>query len=241
MGSSRFPGKPLAPILGRPMIEHVYRRVKQSKRLDEVYIATCDREIEAAAKAFGAPVIMTSDRHERCSERIAEAAESVQADVYVKVQGDEPMVTPQMVDASLDKMFSQPGIQCVNLMAKIKTEQEFRSPNTVKVVVSQDMRALYFSREAVPSTVYRPFGKQTAFKQVCVIPFTRESLLKYARLPMGPLEIAESCDMLRFLENGIDIHMAEIELEMQAVDTPDDLKRVERLLSAQPDYQQYFA
>ncbi|MBM4442290.1 MAG: 3-deoxy-manno-octulosonate cytidylyltransferase [Candidatus Rokubacteria bacterium] len=233
MGSSRFPGKPLAPLLGRPMIEHVYRRVAMSRAVRETYVATCDEEIRKAAEAFGAPVIMTSPAHERASERVAEAARALAADIVVLVQGDEPMTTPGMVDAAVAPMQADPSIGCANLAARITTEAEWRDPNTIKVVMDRRGNALYFSRQPIPSCA-RGFDRVPVFKQVCVIPFRRATLLEYAALAPTPLERAESIDMMRLLEHGRAVRMVETDACSHAVDTDDDRRRVEALLREDP-------
>lgn len=230
MGSSRFPGKPLAPILGRPMIEHCYRRVQMAKGLHEVLVATCDQEIFDAVTGFGGKAVMTRHTHERASDRVAEVAEKLDADLIVMVQGDEPMVTPGMVEAAIRPFQTSPEIGCVNLTAKIETEEEFQDPNTIKVVVDRNWDALYFSREPIPTRRMRPFGRIPAYKQVCIIPFRKEVLLRYTRLEPTPLEVAESIDMMRFLENGLKVRMVEISEFSHAVDTPADLKKVESLM-----------
>lgn len=229
MGSSRFPGKPLARICGRPMIEHVYRRTARSQSVAEVFIATCDQEIMDAAAAFGAKAIMTSSAHERASDRVAEVAETIDADVYVMVQGDEPMIRPEMLDLAIAPL-ADPAVQCVNLVAPIRSLEEFRDPNTIKVVKAADGNALYFSRAPIPGLERLPFGKVPAWKQVCVIPFRREFLARYQALVPMPLEIAESVDMLRILEHGLDVRLVECDQETYAVDTPDDLARVEAVM-----------
>ena len=234
MGSSRFPGKPLAPILGRSMLEHVYKRVAMCKQLDEVFVATCDEEIERAAESFGAKVIMTSSAHQRASDRIAEAAEGIEADIVVLVQGDEPMVTPQMVQAAIAPMLKDSSVQCVNLTKRIEDEEELSDPNTIKVLMGLNGNALYFSREAVPTRRILDFSQIPLFKQVCIIPFRRELLLKYAALKPTPLEKAESVDMLRFLEHGYSVRMVETDVQTHSVDTPADLVMVESLMAKDP-------
>jgi len=230
MGSSRFPGKPIANILGRPMIEHVYRRVAMSGAVGEVYIATCDAEIREVAEGFGAPVAMTADTHERASDRVAEAAERIDADLIVLVQGDEPMVVPEMIDAAVAPFRDEPGLGCVNLAKRIDGEAEFRDPNTIKVVMDDRGDALYMSRQPIPTLGDGWDTGAAVFKQVCIIPFRREILTRYARLDPTPLEILESIDMLRFLEHGMKVRMVETVHETRAVDTPEDLKRVEAMM-----------
>jgi 3-deoxy-manno-octulosonate cytidylyltransferase (CMP-KDO synthetase) len=239
MGSSRFPGKPLARIAGRPMIEHVYKRAALSEAIEAVHVATCDEEIARETEAFGGSAIMTSAAHERASDRVAEAAESLEADVVVMVQGDEPLTTPEMIEAALDPLRRDPGVACTNLIAPIATEEEFRDPNTIKVVRDRGSRALFMSREPIPTTRGVAFERIEAWKQVCVIPFRREALSEFAALPPTPLEVAESIDMLRFLEHGREVHLVETRADTQAVDTPDDLLTVEAMMGRDPLVAQY--
>jgi 3-deoxy-manno-octulosonate cytidylyltransferase (CMP-KDO synthetase) len=239
MGSSRFPGKPLAPIAGLPMIEHVYRRVALSDVIAAVYVATCDEEIARETEAFGGRAIMTSDAHERASDRVAEAAESLDGDVVVMVQGDEPLTTPEMIDAALGPFERDPAVGCTNLIARIATEDEFRDPNTIKVVRDGHNRALFMSRQPIPTKRVRGFEAVEAWKQVCIIAFRRDTLAEFAALEPTPLEIAESIDMLRFLEHGRDVHLVETTAATRAVDTPDDLLAVEALMRDDPLLVQY--
>jgi len=230
MGSSRFPGKPLALIAGKPMIEHVYTRTKSCLTIDEVIIATCDAEIADAARKFGAHIEMTSDKHERASDRMAEVAGRTDADIYVMVQGDEPLITPEMIDAAIKPLLKDENIICTNLIAPIKTEEEFTDRNTIKVISDKKGNALYMSREPIPTQARKKFGDFPAYKQVCVIPFRRDFLLLYTNLTPTPFEQAESVDMLRAMEHGYLISMVKINEATQAVDTPADLKKVEALL-----------
>lgn len=239
MGSSRFPGKPLASILGIPMIEHVYRRTAMCDRLDGVYVATCDKEIYGAVEGFGGKAIMTSPRHKRASDRVAEAAQVLDAEVVVMVQGDEPMTTPEMIDLAIAPMLDDPQVQCVNLVKRIETEEEFLNPNTIKVVMDRQGEALYFSREPIPTRHIQDFDVIPVFKQVCVIPFRRNLLLTYAQLEPTPLEQTESIDMLRLLEHGYKVHMVETEFDTRAVDTPADRDRVEELMRDDPLTREY--
>ena len=241
MGSSRFPGKPLAPILGRPMIEHVYHRTAMCQQLDAVYVATCDEEIKRSVEGFGGKVIMTSPEHQRASDRVAEAAKGLDADILVLIQGDEPMVVPQMIEAAVSPMMEDPAIQCINLAKRIDSEEEYLDPNTIKVVMDRRGDALYFSREPVPTQRVASFGNIPVFKQVCIIPFRRDILLEYARLEPTALEQAESVDMLRFLEHGYRVRLIETEFNTHAVDTPADLAMVESLMRQDPLTNQYLA
>lgn len=232
MGSTRFPGKPLAPILGRPMIQWVYEGSKRCGALSELCIATCDREIVEAAKVFGAPVVMTSSRHERASDRVAEAAERLDAEVVVMVQGDEPMVSPEMVEAAIVP-FADPQVLCTNLASAIETEEEFRDPNTIKVIIDRKGDALYFSREPIPACAPSKFAAGLAYRQVCVIGFRHDFLRRYAGLEPTALERAESIDMLRILDHGDPVRIVQITKVSRPVDTERDLKAVERLLVAE--------
>ena len=239
MNSSRFPGKPLTPILGLPMIEHVRRRVERCAALQAVYVATCDREIADIVERFGGRAVMTSPRHERASDRVAELASVIDADIYVMVQGDEPLVVPEMIDLALDPLLRDATVVCSNLAAPIQTEAEFLDPNTVKVVMAGNGDALYFSREAVPSRWRTSFAELRAYKQVCVIPFRRDFLHTYTALPPTPLEFAESVDMMRALEHGYPVRLVISRFTTQSVDHPDDLTRVEALLRVDPVFAQY--
>jgi 3-deoxy-manno-octulosonate cytidylyltransferase (CMP-KDO synthetase) len=234
MGSSRFPGKPLAPLLGRPMIEHVFRRTATCDLLDDVYIATCDEEIRIASEAFGAKVVMTSAGHERASDRTSEAADLIESsdgrpiDIVVMIQGDEPMITAEMIQAAVAPMLLDPAIPCVNLVRKIHQPAELNDPNTIKVVMNARTEALYFSRAPIPAN--NGEGNTPMFKQVCVIPFRRHFLREFSRLAPTPLEKAESIDMLRALEHGRRVHLVETKVDSHGVDTIEDLRLVETLM-----------
>jgi len=205
MGSSRFPGKPLALLHGMPMLGHVYFRSRLNRRLAATYIATCDEEICQYATAIGAECIMTSPSHDRASDRTAEAACAIDAlsntaiDIVVMIQGDEPMLRPEMLDEALEPLDRDPGVQVVNLMAPIDVDAA-ADANEVKVVVARNGNALYFSRHPLPW--HRRPDVPDLFKQVCVIPFRRDFLATFASLDPTALERAESIDMLRALEHG---------------------------------------
>lgn len=230
MGATRFPGKVLATIAGRPMLEHCCRGAAESDLLDEVVVATCDTEIEEWARAAGIPCVMTSPAHQRATDRVAEAAAQWDADVAVLVQGDEPLVTGDMVDAALGPVLAGEAA-CTNLIRRIDDEADFRSSHTVKVLFDLQKRALAFSRSLVPSPDRLRFEGIGAYKQVAVFGFTRERLLEFPALPPTPLEIAESVDMLRYLEHGRAIQFVETERTTQGVDVPEDVEIVERILA----------
>ncbi|SET11372.1 3-deoxy-manno-octulosonate cytidylyltransferase (CMP-KDO synthetase) [Nitrosomonas marina] len=239
MGSTRFPGKPIATLLGRPMIEHIYKRVALSKTLDATYIATCDEAIREIAEGFGASVIMTADTHERASDRVAEAVVGLDAELVVMVQGDEPMTHPDMIDAAVQPFEQDPELGCVNLVRRIEQESDFRDPNTIKVVMDQANNALFMSRQPIPTLAKSGFEQTIAYKQVCIIPFRRALLFKYTRLQPTTLEQLESVDMMRLLEHGYTVRMVPIEFNTQAVDTEADLARVAKLMADDPLLSRY--
>jgi 3-deoxy-manno-octulosonate cytidylyltransferase (CMP-KDO synthetase) len=236
MGSSRFPGKPLAPILGLPMIEHVYRRAALSPLPDAVYVATPDREIAEAVEAFGGRPIMTSAHHQRASDRVAEAVRNlnIDAEVVVNLQGDEPLIRPEMIELAARPLLNDPSIMVSNLAGVITTEEEWRDRNTIKMVMDPDGFALYLSREPIPTDRILGWGNIPVFKQVNVVPFQREFLFTYTELPPTPLEVAESIDMLRVLEHGYKLKLIPCDIDVHAVDTPQDLELVGRLMSQDP-------
>ena len=231
MASSRFPGKPLAQIHGVPMVGHVAFRTTMCKSLTETYVATCDQEIMDYCVSAEIKAVMTSDTHERCTTRAAEAMLKIekeigdQVDIIVIVQGDEPMTTPEMIEAAIKPMMEDASVNVVNLMAEIQTIEEFEDPNEVKVVVDQNNDALYFSREPVPSRK-KGVANVPMRKQVCVMPFRRNYLLWFNDMPETPLERIESVDMMRILEHGEKVRMVPFEGDTLAVDTPQDLERV---------------
>lgn len=225
MGSTRYPGKPLCDIRGMTMIEHVYKRTERSDTVDETYVATPDEEIRDKVESFGGDAIMTGS-HTRPVGRVAEAARSTDAEIVVVVQGDEPLVYPDMIDDATEPLLEDESIGCVNLAKEIEDEADFRDPNNVKVVVDNDWYALFFSREPIPNLHDVSFEEATVYKQVCIMPFRRDFLLNYVELDETPLVLAESIDMLRLLEHGYDVKIVETEREVHAVDTEADHERV---------------
>jgi len=234
MGSSRFPGKPMKKINGIPMIEQVYKNVKSCKLLNETIVATCDKEIQDHINKLGGIAIMTSTKHQRASDRCAEALEIIEKtkntkyDIVVMVQGDEPMVHPQMIIESVQPLINDENVQITNLFGEIKSSEEFEDKNCVKVVCDKNLNAIYFSREPIPS-----FSKQKhryMKKQICVIPFRRDFLKQYLEMSPTILEEIESVDMMRIIEHGFKVKMVPTKFETFAVDTEKDLKKVENIL-----------
>jgi len=238
MASTRFPGKPLALIAGLPMVEHVRRRVKLSPLVNDVIVATCDPEIVAATQAYGGRAVMTASTHERCTDRVAEAAMHEEADIIVNVQGDEPLLSPEMMDAVIQPMLDDPALPCTNLIAAI-AEEEGDNPNLVKVTFDRDMHALYFSREPIPSRKKAGKLPLQRYKQLGIIAFRRELLATYTRLMPTPLEELESVDMLRLLEHGHRIKLVVVVSNSIGVDTPQDLEKATELMRADPWLRHY--
>jgi 3-deoxy-manno-octulosonate cytidylyltransferase (CMP-KDO synthetase) len=236
MGSSRFPGKPMAQIHGKPMIGHVYERVAKSPILSMTAVATCDKEIYDYVRSIGGVAVMTADTYDRASDRCAEGllnlekAHNTRYDIVVMVQGDEPMTHPDMIAEAVKPMLIDPSIQITNLLGKIKDSTEFEDRNCIKVVCDLNSDAIYFSREPIPTRC--KVDKVPMGKQVCIIPFRRDFLLHYTSLTPTPLEIVEAVDMMRVLEHGMKIRMIPTEHETQSVDTPADLQKVSKLMQA---------
>jgi 3-deoxy-manno-octulosonate cytidylyltransferase (CMP-KDO synthetase) len=244
LASSRLPNKPMADILGIPMIGHVYHRSKMSETLSEVYVATCDEEIKVYVDSIGGKAIMTGNHHERASDRTAEALFKIEerigqkVDIVVMIQGDEPMITPDMISAAVQPLLSSAHIQITNLMERIETHEEHEDPAEVKVVVDINDFALYFSREPIPSHK-KGAVEVPMLKQVCIIPFRRDFLLEYNSMDQTPLEIIESVDMNRLIENRIKIKMVMRDEITFAVDTKEDLMRVNKLMEEDSIAKQY--
>ncbi len=234
LGASRFPGKPLATLLGMPMIGHCYHRTRLAHGLTGAYVATCDSEIEAYVKSIGGPAIMTSTSHKRATTRSAEAVEriereyGVRPDIVVMVQGDEPLIAPETIAQTLGH-FSDSNVEIVNVMSRIRTLEQFVDKNNVKVVVNRNSDALYFSREAIPSP-WRGLSDVPMYMQTGIIAFRREVLTRFNQTPETRLEQIESVDMNRVLEDGGRIRMVLTEDITIGVDTPEELKEAEKLL-----------
>ena len=233
----------MALIQGMPMIGHCFERSKLCKQLDEVYVATCDEEIKNYIESIGGKAIMTSDEHERATERSAEALLNIEKltgqtfDIVVMIQGDEPLIFPEMIEEVLEPMLNN-HVPVSNLMAALPTQEERDNPNNVKVAKDFNGRALYLSREAIPSK-QKYNDKIDAFRQLGLIAFTKEALLQFVSLKPSPLEIIESVDMNRFLEYGVPIQMVKTKFEADSVDTPEDLVRVEKKMVNDSIYIKY--
>jgi len=229
MGSSRFPGKPLARILDLPMIEHVRRRVSLSDFTDDVYVATCDDEIREAVESFGGKVIMTADTHERCTDRVEEAASTLDSDIIVNVQGDEPLILPEAVQDVVRPLTERDDVLCSSLIYPITNPDELNDVNVVKAVLDQNNRVMFFSRSPIPYS--KTNEEHPLYKESGIRAFQREFLHKYSKLAPTPLERAESVDMLRVLEHGYNLLGVVTNYVTYGVDIPEDVAKVEKLLA----------
>ena len=213
------------------MIKHVYRRTALCRRIDAVAVATCDAEIREVVERFGGQAIMTSPLHKRSTDRIAEAAQFVEGDIFLNVQGDEPMVRPEMLELLCEPLLKDPSLPCANLMVRLTSIKDLRDPNQVKVVCNQRSEALNMSREPIPTTRYLGL-KVPMWRQLGLIAFTSDFLQRFAKLPPTPLEQAESVDMLRAIEHGYPVQMVESPFMTYGVDTPSDLALVEEKMAS---------
>ncbi|MGA2430201.1 MAG: 3-deoxy-manno-octulosonate cytidylyltransferase [Candidatus Acidiferrum sp.] len=230
-GSTRLPGKPLVSLNGQPMIQRVYARAKSARRVDQVIVATDDDRIVKAVVAFGGEARMTRPDHRTGTERVAEVAAHVEGDIFVNVQGDEPLLDPAAVDTAVAALLEDPQAAVATVATPIKIPGDIMDPNVVKVVLDFDDNALYFSRAPIPWV--RDTGSTIQvrhLKHLGLYAFQREALLEYPTLPQGELERIEQLEQLRWIENGTKIRVAEVEHDAVSVDVPEDVARVEKLL-----------
>jgi 3-deoxy-manno-octulosonate cytidylyltransferase (CMP-KDO synthetase) len=232
--SSRLPGKPLAPIAGKPMIQHVYEQARRATRLSEVLVATDTPEIVAAVEAFGGRAVMTRADHPTGTDRLAEVAQSLpEAEIIVNIQGDEPLIDPAAIDAVAEPLMSDPNELMSSAMTALDHPGEADDPSVVKVVTANDGAALYFSRAPIPATRSRAPELDRWRKHLGLYAYRRSFLLQLSGLAPTPLEQVEALEQLRVLENGHRIAMVELPAhESIGVDTPEDLERVRALLEA---------
>jgi len=231
--SIRFPGKPLAPIAGKPMIQHVVEHVRLASLPSHIVVATEDPRIKSAVESFGAEAILTRPDHRTGTDRIAEVATQIPADIYINVQGDEPLIDPGTIDAVAATMADDDSIQLATPSSAITVAGEIMDPNVVKVVQDFDGQALYFSRAPIPWV--RDTGDRVAakhWKHIGLYGYRREALLEFPTLPPGELERIEQLEQLRWLENGFRIHVVETTYNAVSVDVPGDIQKVEKLLQA---------
>jgi 3-deoxy-manno-octulosonate cytidylyltransferase (CMP-KDO synthetase) len=230
-GSTRLPGKPLVSLNGKPMIQRVYERAKSARRVDRVIVATDDDRIVKTVTSFGGEARMTRPDHRTGTERVAEVAAHVEGEVFVNVQGDEPLLDPAAVDTAVSALLEEPQAAVATVATPIKVPGDIMDPNVVKVVLDFDDNALYFSRAPIPWV--RDTGSTIQvrhLKHLGLYVFQREALLEYPTLPQGELERIEQLEQLRWLENGSKIRVAKVEHDAISVDVPEDVARVEKLL-----------
>ncbi len=230
-GSTRLAGKPLISLAGKPMIQRVYERAKLAEKADRVIVATDDERVVKAVEEFGGEARMTRTDHRTGTERVAEVAAHVAGDVFVNVQGDEPLLDPAAVDTAVNVLLEKPPAAISTVATAIKTPADIMDPNIVKTVLDFENYALYFSRAPIP-WVRDAASKIHVrhLKHLGLYVFQRDALLEYPTLPQGELERIEQLEQLRWLENGWRIRVAEVEHDAVSVDVPEDVARVERLL-----------
>jgi len=244
LSASRFPNKPMALLHGMPMIGHCYHRTRLTTGLEATYVATCDEQIAEYIRGIGGRAIMTSTSHTRATTRTAEALQHIEretgepVDIIVMVQGDEPLIRPETIAETLIH-FEDSSVQIVNVMSRLRTLEEFRDSNNVKVVVNKNRDALYFSREPIPSP-WKGIEGVPMFMQTGIIAFRRHTLLNFIEAEETLLEQIESVDMNRVIENGGRIRMVLTEFETIGVDTIEELGKAEERLSNDPTLLQYF-
>lgn len=227
--SSRFPGKPLIDIGGKTMIQRVYEQACKARLLTEVVVATDDIRIKEEVLRFGGKVVMTAHTHLNGTERCAEVAAQSECDAIINIQGDEPFIHPDQIDL-LAACFQKPDTQIATLIMVQTDQQGFESPNRIKVVVNKEMEALYFSRSPVPYP-RAPIQGQSWYQHIGIYGYRKEVLLQLVKLPPSNLELTESLEQLRWLENGYRIQCAITSHESHSVDTPEDAEKIKSLLS----------
>lgn len=234
--STRFPAKALVDIAGKSMVQRVYEQAKKCTLLNEVIVATDDDRIFNHVKAFGGKVIMTSTQHQSGTDRCAEvAAALIGFEVIINIQGDEPFINPNQI-AKVAACFTDEKIELATLVKKIETEEELENPNTPKVVLNNRSEAVYFSRSVIPFIRGQEFQNwlqyHIFYKHIGIYGYRTDVLQEITKLPVSPLEKAESLEQLRWIENGYCIKVAETELETLAVDTPADLENILKVFAA---------
>jgi 3-deoxy-manno-octulosonate cytidylyltransferase (CMP-KDO synthetase) len=228
LAATRLPNKPLLDIAGKPMIQWVYERAQAASLLDEVMVATPDEEIVQAVEAFGGKAVMTSPAHRSGTDRLAEVARTLDADVIVNIQGDEPLLDSRAIDLLARTMLDSPDVPMGSLMCPLADEHEENDPAVVKVVTDGEGMALYFSRARIPYP--RDPDAAQARKHIGIYAYRRDFLIAYSGMEPTPLERAESLEQLRALENGFRIKMVETDFSPTSVDTPEDLDKVRKIL-----------
>lgn len=230
--SSRFPGKPLVDICGKPMIWWVYQQAKKVEEFDEVYVATDDERIEAACKEHNLNVIMTSDQHETGSDRVAEVATKVEGELFVNIQGDEPVIKPEMIKQVISIFLEDDSVYFGSLKKEITDKDEIEANSTVKVVTDKKGDAMYFSRNVIPSNS-KGGAYARVFRHVGIYAYKKDFLLKFSKMEQTELEIGEGIEPLRAMENGYTMRLKETEYDSIGVDLPEHIAKVEAILNKQ--------
>jgi 3-deoxy-manno-octulosonate cytidylyltransferase (CMP-KDO synthetase) len=228
-GSTRFRGKPLARIFGKPMIQWVYEAAKRSDCLDCVLIATDHDEILRAGKAFGAEVFMTSANHATGTDRVAEVSKTLEAEIIINLQGDEPLLSPEVITQAVTPLLEDPSILLGTLKTRIADSADLTNPNIVKVVTDASDFALYFSRAAIPF-IREKEAAIPVFRHIGLYVFRKDFLLTFTQLPPSVLEKAENLEQLRALEHGYRIKIPTTSYQPVGIDTPEDIARVENIM-----------
>jgi 3-deoxy-manno-octulosonate cytidylyltransferase (CMP-KDO synthetase) len=229
-GSTRFPGKPLADLLGKPVVQHVYERAREAQTLERLVVATDDDRIFQAVTGFGGEAVMTRSDHPNGTDRLAEAAADMEAEIVVNIQGDEPLIEGAVIDAAVQPLLADASIPMGTLVARITHPADLHNPNVVKVVMDRQGFALYFSRSLIPYARGGNGAQTVYYYHPGLYVYRKEFLLTYASLPPTPLEQVEKLEQLRALEHGYRIKVVETQHNCVGVDTPADLEHVKRLL-----------
>ncbi len=232
--SSRFPGKILTPLLGKPLIQHVYEAALKAQSLEDLIIAADDQRVVEAAQKFGARVVMTAREHQSGSDRLTEIVNPMDTQIIVNIQADEPLIHHSMIDRLVDCLFENKDIAAASLIYRMKNKEDLENPNVVKVVKDRNNFALYFSRSLIPhprgGLVFTP--QSNFYKHLGLYAYTKEFLFTFTNLPTGDLENIEKLEQLRILEHGHKIKLIETNFDTIGVDTPEDLEKVKvRMLS----------
>lgn len=228
LGSKRFPGKALALLQGKPMIQHVYENARKSLILDELVIATDDKKIYDAAIGFGAPVVITPKEYPCGTDRVAHAVSFLDCEVVVNIQGDQPLLVPQIIDSVVERLLGQAELVSATPIHPLNDPADIANPNTVKVIVDNQGYALYFSRSPVPYVRSKAENIQF-YKHIGIYAYKKDFILKYAKLSPSTLELTEGLEQLRILENGYKIMTVQTIFDSPSVDSEEDLKKIESL------------
>ena len=229
-GATRFEGKLLKDLCGKPVIQHVYERAKKAKLLDDLIIAADDDRIVKAVEGFGGKVVFTSKSHSTGTDRLTEVVNQIDVKIVVNIQGDEPLIQPLLIDDLVRTMQDNPDVMMATVVKKSQSLEEFKSPDVVKAVVDQNRNALYFSRQPIPTFLKLDAEKAYFYKHIGIYAYNKDFLFTFKKLPKSYLEKNEKLEQLRALECGYKIKVVETKYETVGVDTPEDLKLAATLM-----------